>query len=46
MVALQKNSHDPKILERGCDYVSEQYPFRSAIEQSVEDNKLSGYLHP
>ena len=31
--------HDPKILERGCDYVSEQYPFRSAIGW-IEDNKL------
>jgi len=31
--------HDPKIVERGCDYVADQYPFRSAISW-IEDNKL------
>ena len=31
--------HDPKILERGCDYTAEQYPFRSALCW-IEDNKL------
>ena len=31
--------HDPKILERGCDYVADHYPFRSAIGW-IEDNDL------
>ena len=31
--------HDPKILERGCDYVADQYPFRSALGW-IEDNDL------
>jgi hypothetical protein len=31
--------HDPKVLERGCDYVANQYPFRSALSW-IEDNKL------
>lgn len=30
---------DPKIVERGVDYVADQYPFRSAIGW-IEDNKL------
>ena len=30
---------DPKILERGCDYTADHYPFRSALRW-IKDNKL------
>ena len=30
--------HDPKIVERGCDYVAEQYPFRSALSWIQDKN--------
>ena len=31
--------HDPLIVERGCDYTADHYPFRSALPW-IEDNKL------
>ena len=38
---LAAELHDPLIVERGCDYVAEQYPFRSALTW-IKDNDLLG----